>query len=160
LRCSAAFLHGNASDRINYNAPNEKRTTNGEGIDKLTRTDGNCSPRHTGVAEAAGDLRLGPTVYKVGSFRLKASSVTSVTEQSAFVGGGSIPPCRFGESGPRHCRRPWGRNTVPRRNEPSRSYCGALTPSYTGRHRAGSTTTQRPRKLPRTAREATNYLAP
>jgi hypothetical protein len=52
---------------------------NGEETDQLPRTEGNCRPRHTGVAEAAGELRLSPTVYKLCSFRLKDISVTSVT---------------------------------------------------------------------------------
>jgi hypothetical protein len=44
-------------------------------------------------------LRLGPTVYKVCSFRLKDSSVTSVTLQSAIFVGGRIPPLRLGNAG-------------------------------------------------------------
>jgi hypothetical protein len=37
-------------------------------------------------------LRPGPTVYGECSFRLKDSSVTSVTLQNAYLGGGVIPP--------------------------------------------------------------------
>jgi hypothetical protein len=148
------------SGRINYNAPTEKRTTHGEGSDQIPRTVGNSRPRHTGVAEAAGALRLGPTVYKVRSFLLKDSSVTSVTIQMAFLRGGRNPPRRLGDGGAGIRSGPRGRNSVPRRNEPSRSDCWSLAPSSTGIHRAGSTTTQRPRKVPRMAREATKYNAP
>jgi hypothetical protein len=78
--------------RINYHARSEKSTTHGEGSDQVPRTEGNNRPRYSGVAEAAGALRLGPTVYEVCSFRLKKSSVTSVTVQKAFLVGGGIPP--------------------------------------------------------------------
>jgi hypothetical protein len=73
--------------------------------------------------------------------------------------GGGIPPRRFGDGGARHLSRRRVRNCVPRCNEPSRTDCGSLRPSYTERHWAGSTTKHRPRKVPRTAREATNYHA-
>jgi hypothetical protein len=56
--------------------------------------------------------------------------------------------------------RPRRWNRLPRGNEHSRSDCVALRPSYTARHWAGSSTTDRPRKVSRTAREATNYHAP
>jgi hypothetical protein len=55
---------------------------------------------------------------------------------------------------------PRWRNSVPRRNEPSRTDCGALRPLYAARHRAGSTSTHRARNVPRTAREANKYYAP
>jgi hypothetical protein len=58
---SAAFLHGKASGRINYNSPTANCTTHSEGKDQLARTEGNRRPRHTGVCEAAGPRRLGPT---------------------------------------------------------------------------------------------------
>jgi hypothetical protein len=86
LRGCAAFPKGKASDRINYQAPSEKSTTHGEGSDQLPLTEGNSRPRHTGVAEAAGPWRLGPTVYELCSFRLKDSSVTSATEKVRFIG--------------------------------------------------------------------------
>jgi hypothetical protein len=70
----------------------EKSTTHGEGSDHITRTETNSHPRHTGVAEAAGALRPGPTVNGECSFRLKVSSVSSMTVQSAYLGGGVIPP--------------------------------------------------------------------
>jgi hypothetical protein len=76
LRGSAGFLQVKASGRINYHAPSEKSTTHGEGSDQLPRTEGNSLRRHTGVAKAARDSRLGPTFYEVCSFRLKDSSVT------------------------------------------------------------------------------------
>jgi hypothetical protein len=92
LRVSAAFLHGKAPGRINKNAPTEKSTTHGEGSDQLPRTVGNSRQGHTGVAEAAGNWRLGLTVYELCSFCLKDRSVTSANVQWAFVGGGGIPP--------------------------------------------------------------------
>jgi hypothetical protein len=92
LRVSTAFLHGKASVPINYHAPTAKRTTQGEGSDQLQRTEGNSHPRHTGVADAAGDSWPGPTVYVVFSIRLKDSSVTSVIEQRALLGVEGIPP--------------------------------------------------------------------
>jgi hypothetical protein len=55
LRDTAAFLHGKASGRINYNASTEKRNTYGEGSYQLPRTEGNSRLRHTGVEMAAGD---------------------------------------------------------------------------------------------------------
>jgi hypothetical protein len=70
----------------------EESTTHGEGRDQLPRTEANRHPRHTGVAEAAGAWRPGPTVFGECSFRLKDSSVTSVTVQCAYLGGFSIPP--------------------------------------------------------------------
>jgi hypothetical protein len=107
-----------------------------------------------------GLWRLGPKVYVLCSFRLKDNSVTSVTIQKTLLGGDSILPRRHGDGGARQRSRPLGRNVVPLRNEPSRTDCGALRPSYTARHRAGSTRIQRPIKGPRTARETTNYHAP
>jgi hypothetical protein len=142
--------------RINYNAPTEKSTTHGEGSNQLTRTEGDSPPRHTGAAKAAGDWRLGPTVYKVCSFRLEDSSFTSVTVQRRFSGAEVYRPRRLGECEERHRIRPRVRNSVPRRNEPSRTDCGALRPSYTVTHRAGSTRTHRPRIVPCKAREASN----
>jgi hypothetical protein len=156
LRASAAFLNGKASGRINYKGPTEKSTRHGERSDQLPRTEGNSRPRHTGVAEAAGHWRLLPKIYELSNFCQKVCSVTSVTVQRAIIVGGCIPPRRFGEGGARHLIRHRLRNCVPRRNEPSRTECGSLGPSYTARHRAGSTKTHRPRKEPRTAREATN----
>jgi hypothetical protein len=90
LRGSGNSLHGKASGRINYHAPSEKCTTHGEESDQLPRTEINRRPRHTGVAEEAGALRLGPTVYDLCSFRLKDRSVTSVNVHRVFVRGGSI----------------------------------------------------------------------
>jgi hypothetical protein len=159
LRVSATFLHVKAPGLINYNAPTEKSTTHVEGIDQLPRSEGNSSPRHTGVAEAAEHWRLLHKVYVLCSFCLKNCSVTSVTVQRAFLMGGGIPPRRLGNGGSRHLSRPRVRNCVPRCNEPSRTDCGFLRPSFSARHRAGSTTTHRPRKVPRTAREAFNYHA-
>jgi hypothetical protein len=92
LRGSAAFLHGKAFGRINYNAPNEKSTTPGEGSDQLPRTEGTSRPRHTSVDKAAGHLHLRRTVYVVCLFCLKDSSITSVTVKSALNWGGGIPP--------------------------------------------------------------------
>jgi hypothetical protein len=126
----------------------------------MLHTEVNSRPHHTGVAEPAGLLRLGPTVYDLCSFRLKDSSVTSVTLQRAFLLGGSIPPRRIGDGGARHRRRRRVRNNVPSSNDPSRTVCGVLRPSTPGWNRAGSTKTHRLRKVPRTAREATNYQAP
>jgi hypothetical protein len=91
LPVSAAFVHGKESGPINYHSPTTKSTTHGEGSDQLPLTEANSHPRHTGVAEAAGAWRLGPTVYGECSFRLTDSSVISVTVQSAYLGGGSIP---------------------------------------------------------------------
>jgi hypothetical protein len=105
-------------------------------------------------------LRLYPTVYELCSFRLKDSSVTSVAVQRAFFRSGVIPPRRIGYDGARRRSRPRGWKVVPRRNEPSRFDFGVLRPPYTARHWAGSTTTYLPRKVPRTAREATKYHAP
>jgi hypothetical protein len=157
---SAAFVQGKASGRIYYNAPTEKSTTYGKGSHQLPRTEGYSRPRHTGVDKAAGHWRLGPTEYEACSFILEDRSVTSVKVQTAFLRDGCIPLRRIGEGGARHHSPPRGRNSIPLRNEPSRTDCGALRPSYTTRHRAGSTTTHRPRKGPRTARESTNYHAP
>jgi hypothetical protein len=92
LRVSAALLNGKASVPINYHAPTAKSTTHGEGSDQLQRTEGNSHPRDTGIAEAAGVWRPGPTVYVVFSFRPKDSSVTSEMVPRAFHGGGDIPP--------------------------------------------------------------------
>jgi hypothetical protein len=114
----------------------EKSTTHGEARVLLPRTVGNSRPRHTAVAEAAGAWRLGPKVYELCPFPLKDSSVTSVTVERAFLGGGGIPPRRLVDCGVRHRSRPRGRKCVPRRNEPSRTDCRALRPSYTARHRA------------------------
>jgi hypothetical protein len=137
LRDSVAFLQGNSPCRINYHTPTEKSKTHGLGSDQIQRTEVNSLPRHSGVAEASGPWRLGPTVYVVYSFRIKCCSVTSVTVQMAFLLGGGIPPRRFGDCGARHrsCLR--GRNGVRQRNEPSRTDCGSIRPSYTARHRAG-----------------------
>jgi hypothetical protein len=99
------------------------------GNDQIPRTEGNSRSRQTGAAKAAGAFRLGPTVYKVWSFRLKDISVTSVTVQSAFIGGGVIQPRRIGDGGAQHRSRPRGRNTVPRRKELSRTDCAAPHPS-------------------------------
>jgi hypothetical protein len=85
--------------------------------------------------------RQGPTVYELCSFRLKDSSVTSVTLQRAFAGGAQFRPRGFGDGGARHGSRPRGRNRFTRRNDPSRTDCGALRPPYTARHWAGSTNT-------------------
>jgi hypothetical protein len=84
-----------------------------------------------GVAEEAELWRLGPKVYELCSFRLKDSSVTSMTVQRSFIVGGAIPPRRFVDAGERHRHRPRGRKFFPRCKEPSRSDCGALRPSYT-----------------------------
>jgi hypothetical protein len=89
----------------------------------------------------------------------KDSSVTSVTVQRRISGAAVYSPRRLGDRGAGHRSRPRGRNSVPRRNEPRRTDCRSLRPSYTARHRARSTTTHRPQKVPRTAREATNYHA-
>jgi hypothetical protein len=156
MRGSAAFLQVMASGRFNYNAPTERSTTHGEGSDQIPRTVGNSRPRHTGVAEADRNWRQGPTAFELFSFRLRDSSVTSVTVQRAFSLGGRILPRRLGEGRARHRSQPRGRNSVPRRNDHSMIDSGALRPSYTSRHRAGSTTTHQPRKVPRTATEATN----
>jgi hypothetical protein len=160
LRVSAAFLHGKEPGRINYNAPSEKSTTHVEGSTQIPRTEGNSRPRHTGAAEAAGHWRLEPTVYELSTFRLKDFSFTSVTVESAFILCGGITPRRLGDGGSRHLSRPRGRKHVPRRNEPSRTDSGSLRPPDTRRNRAGSTSTHQPRKVLRTAREATNYRAP
>jgi hypothetical protein len=112
LRCTAAFLHENASGRINYNAPTEKITRHGEGSDQLTHTVLNSRPRHTGVSEAAGAWRMGTRVYELCSFRLMDSSVTLVTLQRAFLLGGRIPPLRLGDGVSRHLCRPRERNCV------------------------------------------------
>jgi hypothetical protein len=70
----------------------EKITTYGEGSVQLPRTEGNSHPRNMGVAEAAGVWRPGPTVYGEFCCRLKYSSVTLVTVQMAYLGGGGITP--------------------------------------------------------------------
>jgi hypothetical protein len=88
-----------ASGRINYNAATEKSTTQGEGSDQQPRIVGKSRPRHTGVAEAAGDFRLGPTFYELCSFHLKDRSVTSATVQWAFAGAAVFRPRRLGEGG-------------------------------------------------------------
>jgi hypothetical protein len=132
----------------------------GEGCNQIPRTEGKSRPRHKGAAKPALDFRLGPTVYEVCSFRLKNRSVTSVTVQTAFLGGRSIIPRRLGDGGKRQLSRPRGRNCFPRRNEPSRTDCRSLRPSYTARHWVGSTKTHRPKEVKRTAREAANYHAP
>jgi hypothetical protein len=98
-------------------------------------------------------LRLGSTVYELCSFRLKDSSVTSVTVKMAFFSGGSIPPPSARGRRGTNLQQPPGA-------EPSRCDCGALLPSNTARHRGGPTTMHRTRKVPRTAREATKYPAP
>jgi hypothetical protein len=149
-----------ASGRINYNAPTEKSNTHVEGSDQIPRTVGNSRPSHTGVAEAAGHLGLGPKVYELCSFGLKYFSVSTVTVEKAFLLGGGTPPSWLVDGGSRNLTRPRGRKGIPRRNEHSRTDCGALRLSYTVRHRAGSTTTHRPRKVRRLAREATKYHAP
>jgi hypothetical protein len=114
------------------------------------------APNGIAVRATRGSRRRpGPTDYEVCPILLQDRSITSVTVQWAFLGGGGIPPCRLGDGGARQRSRPRGRNRVPRRNEPSRTDCGALGPSYTARHRAGLTTTYRTRKVPRPAREAT-----
>jgi hypothetical protein len=77
-----------------------------------------------------------------------------------FSGATLYRPRWLGDVGERHRSRHRRRNSVPRRNEHNRTDCGALRPSYTARHRSGSTTTHRARKVPRTARDATNYHAP
>jgi hypothetical protein len=60
--------------------------------DQLPRTDHKKNhARHTGVEEAAGAWRPGPTVYVVFSFRLKDSSVTSVMVKRVLIGGGAVP---------------------------------------------------------------------
>jgi hypothetical protein len=69
-----------------------EKYTDVKGSDQQPRTDGNSRPRHTGVDKAAGNFRLGPTVYELCSDRLKDSSVTSATVQRAFIVGGGIPP--------------------------------------------------------------------
>jgi hypothetical protein len=145
---------------INYNAPSEKSTTHGDGSDQLTRTEGNSRPRHSEVAETAGPLRLGSKLCESCSFRLKDSSVTSMTVQRAFHGGGGIRHPTTRGSRARLRSRPLGRNNFPRRNELIRTDCGALKPSNKARQRAGSTTTHQAKNIPRTAREATNYHAP
>jgi hypothetical protein len=88
--CGLPTSQGIGPDQLH--APPEKSTTNGERRAQLTRTEGNSRPRHSGAANAAGDWRLRPTVYKVCSFRLEDSSVTSVTLQTSFLGGGGITP--------------------------------------------------------------------
>jgi hypothetical protein len=92
MRGFAAFLHGKEPGRINYKAPTAKSNTHGVGSDQLPRTVVNSRPRQTGVAEAAGAWRLGPTDYELCSFRLRHRSVTTATVQRAFVGGCGIPP--------------------------------------------------------------------
>jgi hypothetical protein len=75
-------------------------------------------------------LRLGPTVYKVWSFRLMDSSVTSVTLQSAILGGGRIPPLWLGDAGHNTADGPEGR-TVSRGSTnlvgPIAGFCGLPT---------------------------------
>jgi hypothetical protein len=126
LPVSSGFVHGKASGQINHHAPTAKSTTHCEGIDQLTRTEANSHPRHTGVAEAAGSWGLGPTVYGECSFRLKDSSVTSVTVEWAFFGGGSIPPPSARGRRGGISQTPRGRNRVPRGNEPRRTDCLSL----------------------------------
>jgi hypothetical protein len=154
-----AFLHVKASGRINYHAPTEISTTHGEGSVQLHRNVGNSRQRNTWVAEAAGDWRLGPTVYMVFSFRLVDCSVTSVTVQTAFVRGRGIQSRRLGDGGVRQRSSPREWNSGSRFNENRKTDCGSLRPSYTGWCRAGSTTTHRARKVPLTAREETKYRA-
>jgi hypothetical protein len=120
-------------------------TTHGEGSDQLTRTQANSSPRHTGVEKAAGDWRMGPTVFEVCSFRLKDSSVTSVTIKIAFLWGIGIPPRRIGVGGAGNPSRPRER-TVSRGATnivgPTAGLCGLPTWQGIG-----------PDQLPRTDRE-------
>jgi hypothetical protein len=103
---SAAFLHWKASGRINYNAPSEKNTTLGEGSVQLTSTELSSRPGHTGASKTARDMRLGPTVYLVGFFRRKDSSVTSVTVLRRFSGAAVYRPRRIGDGGERNRIRP------------------------------------------------------
>jgi hypothetical protein len=145
MRGSAAFLHGKASGRINYNAPTEKSTTDGKGSDQLPRTEENSRPRHTGVDKAARNFRLGPTASEACSLLLVDSSVPSATVQIAFDGGGCIPSLSARGGRARQRSRPRGRKRFPRRNEPKRTDCGALRlPTWQG---IG------PDQLPRTERE-------
>jgi hypothetical protein len=92
---------------------------------------------HTGAAKAAGDWRLGRTVYEVYSLLPENSSVASVNVQTAYLGGRIIQPRRLGDCGARQRSRPRGRNSGPRCNEHRWTDCGDLRPSYTGWHRAG-----------------------
>jgi hypothetical protein len=152
--CGLPTRQGIGPDQLH--STERKRTTHGEGIDQPPFTEGKSRPRHTGVAEAAGAWRLRPTVYEIFSFRLKDSSVTSVTVKMAFHWCGCIPPPSARRLFRTTPQTPLGRDSVPRRNEPSRTDCGVLRPSYTSSHRAGTTTTHQPRKEPRTAMEASN----
>jgi hypothetical protein len=154
------LLNIKASGQINYHAPTEKSTTHGERSDQLQRTEEESRPGHKGAAKAAGVWLLGHTVYEVCSFRLEDRSVSSVTVKTAFLQGCGIPPRRLGDGRDRKRRRPRERNGVPRRNDPNRTDCRSLRTSYTARQRAGSTTTQRARNVPRTAREANKNHAP
>jgi hypothetical protein len=87
----------------------EISTTHGVGTDQLTRTEANSHPLHTGDVEAAGAWRPGPKVYAECPFRIKDSSVTSVTVQKAYFGGGGIPPpSRSGTLGHHTVAAPWG----------------------------------------------------
>jgi hypothetical protein len=146
--------------RFKYHAPPEKCTTHGEGSDLISRTAVTSRPRDTGVEKAAWVLRLGPTVYDLCSFRLEDSLVTSVTVQMRFTISAVHRPRRLGNGGARNRSRPRGQNSFPRCNEPSRTDCGDLRPSYKARHRAGSSTKHRARKVPHTASEANKHHAP
>jgi hypothetical protein len=133
----------------------QKSFTHGEGSVKLPRTEGSSRPLHTGTAKAAGNWRLGPTVYvmllsskrKLSHLSDSTKGVSRMRRYTAYVGSGS--------AGYDTAANPRWRNSFPRSNVPSRTDCGALGPSCTARHRAGSTTTHRPSKVPRTAREVT-----
>jgi hypothetical protein len=81
--CGLPTIQGVGPDQLKRT--DRESTTHGEGSDQLTRTEGTSHPRHTGVEKTAGHWRLGPTVYEVCSFRIKDSSVTSVTVESAFL---------------------------------------------------------------------------
>jgi hypothetical protein len=155
--CRLPARQGIGTDQVKLTA--QKSTTHGEGSDQLPRNEGTSRPRHTGVDKTAWHWRLGPTVYEVCSFRLKDSSVTTVAVQIAFLRGVILPPSARGRRGSTS-QPPPGADSVSRRNEASGTDCGALPNSYTARHRTGSTTMHRGRKVPRTTREATNYHAP
>jgi hypothetical protein len=81
-----------------------------------------------GVRGGGRGFAAAPTVFEVCSFRLKDSSVTSVTVQKRFSGAAVFLPRRLEEGGARQRSRPRGRNSVPRCNEHSRTVCGALRP--------------------------------
>jgi hypothetical protein len=106
MLCGLPKRHG--IGRVNYHAPSGNRTTHGEGSNQETRTEGNSRPRNTGVSEVAVALRLGPTFFELCSFRLKVSSVTSVTIKNSFLGDDGIPPRRLRDGGARQRSRPRG----------------------------------------------------